>query len=487
MKEQSRFVAHNIAWNLLLSLSSLLFSLLTFPYVTRVLGVQTNGAISFASSLVSYFALFAGLGISTYGVKACAQVKQDREKLSQVAQELWIISAAAAAVVLGVLYLLLLFVPALHRYRGWMLVYSANIWLNVLGMNWMYQGIEKFRFIAIRSLVFKLLSLVLVFIFVRDAQDGLCYAVISVFASGAGNLCNAICAHRHIRCRPLSSYQFKRHCKPLALLFATTLAVNVYSQMDTVMLGFFCGDYATGIYSVAVKIKTILLSMFSSASVVMLSSLAAAGKGGEGEVRPLLQRSYAMTIFITVPVCVYGILLAQESVVFLSGADFAIAGVPMKILMPTVVLSALSQIIGSQYSVSTGRERNLMVAVVSGAAVNLACNALLIPRFGYNGAALGTLIAEAAQCAIQMLLAREIIQQVFCPKKLCKVGLAAAVAAALVLLLRQACAPLGEFKWLMLSALLFGTVYIGILAVVRYDVFVWLKDSLGARKDRCGE
>ena len=57
--------------------------MITLPYVTRALGSVANGKIAFATSIVNYFSMFAQLGIPTYGIRACAQVRDDKYKLSQ--------------------------------------------------------------------------------------------------------------------------------------------------------------------------------------------------------------------------------------------------------------------------------------------------------------------------------------------------------------------------------------------------------------------
>lgn len=469
MSRHLNSVTRNVIWNGILSLFSILFPIITFPYVTRVLGVTTNGAVSFSLSVVNYFALFAALGLSTYGVKACAQVKDDKEHLSKVTHELLIISSVSAIVVLSVLFMALTFVPAFRNYRVLMSVYSINIVLNVLGMNWMYQGIEKFRYITTRSIIFKIISIFLMFVFVKNANDGIIYAAISVFAAGAGNILNAVYSHNYIKYKKYSGYEFKRHLKPIFILFATTLAVNVYSQLDTVMLGLFLGDYATGIYSVAVKIKTILLSLVSSFSVVMMSRMAFVGRKSENDILELLKKSYNLTIFTTIPISAYFVMLATESVVFLSGTSFVEANVPMKILMPTIVISSVSQIIGSQYSVSVGKEKNLMVAVIAGAIVNVIFNALLIPRISYNGAALGTIVAEATQCIIQVLLAREMVKQVFSVENLLKVSIGTIAAVISLMVLRFLVGFSSLFAALFFSAVAFFATYLVVLIFAKYD------------------
>lgn len=467
--KKSASIGVNVIWNGILSLTSILFPIITFPYITRVLGVETNGAISFSSSVVNYFTLFATLGLSTYGVKACAQVKDDKDKLSKVTHELLMISSVAAVVVLIVLYLSLLFIPQFQNYRALMAVYSMNILLNVLGMNWMYQGIEKFKYITVRSIIFKLISIIMLFLFVKDVDDGVIYACIFVFAAGAGNILNVIYSHNYIKYKRYAHYDIKRHMKPILFLFATALAVNIYSNLDMVMLGLFQGDYATGIYSVAVKVKTIILTLISSFSVVMMSRLSYVEKTGN-DIFKLLKKSYKLTIFTTVPIFVYFVFLSLESIVFLSGDSFSEASIPMKILMPTIVISSVSQVIGSQYSVSVGKERNLMIAVVAGAFVNIISNVILIPKLSYNGAAIGTVIAEMTQCIIQIVLAKEMVKRTFSLWDFLKVCIGTGVALLITIILRRYNVFFGTFAILMSNAIIFFAMYAVIMLLLKYDI-----------------
>lgn len=467
---KQKSIGINVIWNGILSLSSILFPIITFPYMTRVLGVETNGAISFATSVVNYFALFATLGLSSYGVKACAQVKDDRDQLSIVTQELLMISSIAAIIVLAVLYLSLWFVPQFKGYRSLMMVYSVNIVLNVLGMNWMYQGIEKYKYITTRSIAFKIISIVLMFLFVKKPSDGVIYAIISVFAVSAGNILNIIYSHNYISFKRYNEYRFRRHLKPIFILFATTLAINVYSHMDTVMLGLYHGDYATGIYSVAVKVKTILLTLISSFSLVMMSRLSYVGRNSENSMYGLLQKSYELLLFVTIPICTYFTFFSRESVIFLSGVSFEEASAPMRILMPTIIISSVSQIVGSQYSVSIGKEKNLMIAVVTGAIVNVIFNSIFIPKLSYNGAAIGTLIAEATQCSIQIFFAWQMVKQVFTVKALGKVVIGTGIAYIVSLTFNSTISISGSFWVLSINACLFFSVYAIVMIILKYEL-----------------
>ena len=80
-------VKFNVVMNMILTSSAFIFPLITVPYVSRVLSTFGTGSVAFAQSVVSYFSLSALLGIPVYGVRECARVRDDREKLSQTVQE----------------------------------------------------------------------------------------------------------------------------------------------------------------------------------------------------------------------------------------------------------------------------------------------------------------------------------------------------------------------------------------------------------------
>lgn len=472
MERKNTSLTLNVIWNGILSLSQILFPLITFPYITRILGVEVNGANSFSLSVVNYFSLFASLGMSTYGVKACAQAKEDRKELSKTVHELLLINTISAVIILVVLYCCIVVIPAFHNYAMLMTIYSANIVLNIIGMNWMFQGIEKFKYITTRSIIFKIISILFMLLFVKSPKDGALYAAISVFASYGGNIINLVYSKKFIDYYFIGKYKIKRHIKPLLYLFSTALAVNIYSHMDSVMIGLFHGDYDTGIYYVAVKVKTILITLVSSFSVVMMSRLSNISLSGEKDVMGLLHKSYSIIALIAMPVVMFFIICAPESVLFLSGEAYIESVTPMRILMPSILISALSQIIGNQYSVSIGKEKNLMIAVIFGAITNLIVNLILIPKMSYNGAAIGTAVAESTQCIIQIFLAKNMVMQVFDIRKMIKVTIGTLIASVCLLGLRVTIIFSNMFFSLVFYICSFFTVYFIIMMVQQYDVLI---------------
>lgn len=263
-------IKHNVIVNGILSVANIIFPLITFPYISRVLGVEANGALNFANATVNYFSLFATLGLSTYGIKACAKVRDDRRQLSKTVHELLLINLVTTTLASVALIIAIICIP---RYRdSWMLlfIYSWGMVLNVAGLNWLYSAVEQYDYITKRSIAFKLLGVILMFIFVHKPSDYIAYAIITVIANVGGNILNIIYLKKYIDFKWFGNYEIKEHLKPTLAMFATYLAVNVYSNLDSVMLGFIQNDYQVGIYTAAVKVRSILTTLITSIGTVLL-------------------------------------------------------------------------------------------------------------------------------------------------------------------------------------------------------------------------
>lgn len=461
----------NLIWNSILSVSSIMFPLITFPYITRVLGVEVNGALNFAQSTVNYFSLFAMLGISTYGVRACSRVKDDPDQLSRVVHELFIVTSISAVIVLAVLYIFVMFVPYFYENSLLIFIFSLNIIFNVLGINWMFQGIERYRYITSRSVFFKIISIVMMFLFVKSPADGAIYAAISVFATAGGNILNIFHARRYIRFKPVGGYHPFRHLNSLVVLFATALAINVYSNLDSVMLGFMQGDYATGIYAVSVKVKIILVMLISSFSVVFLSRLSYMNaNSGADAMDGTLRISMQLSLFVSIPVVAFFVLEAADAIDLLASSSYMDAYLPMIIMLPALIFSSVSQVLGGQYSVAVGKEKNLMFAVIIGAVVDLVLNFLLIPVLSFTGAAIGTLVAEMVQCCIQAFLARDVVKRIFSGKNLLQVSACTALASLTCWGVVATLPDAGSFVRLALGALAFAAVYFPAMYAIGFGI-----------------
>ena len=444
------------------------------------------GRVAFAASFVSYFTMLAQLGIPTYGIRACASVRDDRAELTRTVQELMIINLLMALVSYAALGVCALTIPRVVQRRPLVLIFSATILLNAFGMEWLYQALEQYVYITVRSVAFKAVALAALFLLVRGPDDQMLYALVAIFAASASNLLNFIHARRFVSLRPAKGLNPGRHWKAVAVFFAMACATTIYASLDEVMLGFMKTDADVGYYQAAVKIKSILVSLVTALGAVLLPRASYyIDRGLLAEFRRVTGKALRFVLLAAPPLMLYFMLYAREGIDFLSGSDYAPSVLPMQILMPTLLLIGVTNVLGIQMLVPLGREKTVLYSEIAGAVTDLALNALLIPRYAATGAAVGTLAAEGVVLAVQYGAMRGEIRQPLRQLSLPKLlgALSAACAAGLwVKLLR-----LGSFAALALSAVCFFAVYLLVLLVSREELTTELWTQLMnklRRKDR---
>lgn len=459
----------NFIMNAMLTMSSFIFPLITFPYVSRVLGPTGYGKVSFATALIAYFLIFAQLGIPTYGVRACAKVRDDKRLLTKTAHELLIINLVMSALSYAVLFLALIFVPKLREDRLLYIVVSLTIIFTTIGMEWLYKALEQYTYITVRSLIFKIVALIAMFCLVRQPDDYVIYGGITILASSASYLMNFIHARKYIDLRPMGGYDFKPHLKAVAVFFAMACATTIYTNLDTVMLGFMKTDDAVGYYNAAVRIKSILVSIVTSLGTVLLPRASYYVEHGQmEEFRRISRKALNFVIMAATPLMLYFIFFARQGILLLSGEDFMGAVLPMQIIMPTLLFIGLTNILGIQILVPTGREKMVLYSVIVGAAVDVVCNLLLIPKFAATGAAVSNMLAEAAVLVFQITVLRKEVLSAFRSIQYWKLG--AGLLAGTAASLWVAGLGLGSFWALALSACLFFGAYGLVLILLKEEL-----------------
>ncbi len=475
MKQKS--IKINFIMNAILQMSSFIFPLITFPYISRVLQPAGKGEVTFAISVITYFSMFANLGIPTYGIRACARVRDNKGDLTRVAHELLLINLIMSVVSYGLLAIGIVAVPRLNESKTLLIVVSASILLNAIGMEWLYKALEQYTYITIRSVIFKGIAVIAMLLLVRSKDDGLIYGALSIFAASASNILNFINVHRYISLKPVGGLNLKRHLKPVFVFFAMACATTVYTNLDTVMLGFMKTQADVGYYDAAVKVKTILVSIVTSLGSVLLPRASYYIENDmPDEFRRITKKAINFVMIAALPLTVYFVLFANEGIILLSGDAYIPAVGPMRIIMPTLIFIGLSNILGIQMLVPLGREKVVLFSEIAGAVVDLILNALFIPKLGAAGAALGTLAAEAVVLLWQYAaLRRDVNKALACVSY---IRILAALAAGCASCIWVKLLDLGSFMTLLISAILFFSIYIGLLYITKESFTREVCDSL---------
>ena len=386
----------NAVLNLIRVASTVLFSVITFPYTSRVLQVENMGRINYGLSVVSYFTLLAGLGISQYGVREGAKYRQDPKKFGQFASEAFTVTFLTTILSYILLFLMIFLVPKFEGYRQIISILSLNIVLTTIGIEWVNTVYEDFRQITIRSVVTQILVIAGLFLFVRREEDYIRYAWLLVISGGAAYLMNWFYNRRYVRIRLVLSSAIRKHLKPMAVFAANAATITIYVNADLTMMGWFCGDYHTGLYSVSVKIYQLVKQLLAAAYTVSIPQLSESAAAGDKKgFRELLTDICGMTLLFLIPAMVGILMFARDIIVVISGASYEPATRSLQILALALFFAIGSGIVVNCIQVPTGREKTSLQATILAACINVGLNILILPRMRQNGAALTTLIAEA--------------------------------------------------------------------------------------------
>lgn len=458
-------------------MSNFIFPLIAFPYVSRILLPAGIGKVHFATSLISYFSMFAQLGIPVYGVRACAKVRDSREELTRTAHELLAINMMMNTISYTVLIVVLIFVPRLQHDRMLYLVISSTIILTSIGVEWLYKALEQYVYITIRSIVFKFIAIIAMFLLIHEQHDYVIYGGISILAGAASNIFNFINAHKYIDMKPVGNYNIRRHLKPVCVFFAMSFATTIYLHMDTVMLGFMTSDADVGYYNAAVKIKSVLVSVVTSLGTVLLPRASYNIENGLfDEFWRISRKAINFVFVIALPMMIYFILFAQEGILFLSGSAYYNAVVPMQVIMPTLLFIGLTNILGIQILVPLGKEKIVLYSEIAGAVVNLIINSLLIPLYTSVGAAIGTLAAEFAVLVVQYSALRNDVADIF--RSIHYFRLITAIIFGSAVSLWVKFFKLNNFETLAITAVLFFGIYCIFLLLTKEEMVVEIFEQI---------
>lgn len=469
MKKKSLKV--NFMMNIILTMSSFIFPLITFPYVSRILLPTGTGKVSFATSVVSYFSMFAQLGIPTYGIRACAKVRENRENLTRTVHELIVINLIMSCISYFALFIALAYVPRLHSDRNLLILVSSTIILTTIGMEWLYKALEQYTYITIRSIIFKFIALIAMFLLIHKQSDYVIYGGITIFAASASNVFNFFYVHKYIDLKPIGNYNFKQHFKPIAIFFAMACATTIYVNLDSVMLGFLTTDADVGYYNAAVKIKNILVSIVTSLGTVLLPrSSYYVEKGMMDEFWKITKKAFSFVFLLSLPLMTYFILFAKEGIYFLSGEAYSGSIIPMQVIMPTLLFIGITNVLGIQILVPLGKEKIVLYSEITGAIVDIIINVILIPKYASTGAAIGTTIAEFFVLLVQYIALKNEVAYFFKKFHYGRVILGTFIGTVASLWVKIL--GLGYFGTLLMSSTLFFCVYFLFLLYKKEELVV---------------
>ena len=439
----ARSVKANYLFNLINSASQLLFPLITFPYASRIMMADGIGQVNFFQSIISYISLFTCLGIPMYAIREIAKVRDNLEKMTRTTVEILLLHAFLTLFGYIIVAAICMTVAKVQTDIPLFLILSVSIFFTAIGCEWFYQGIEDFKYVAIRGIVVKTVSVLLLFLLVKSKEDILWYGAYTVFGVLGGNIFNFIRLRKYLH-RDFVGFSklhpFK-HLKPALHIFVFNVIASIYLQLNNVLLGFMKDAEAVGYFTAATKLMVIAVGLSSALGTVMMprtSNLVAENK-------------------------------MNEFILVLCGVNFTPAILTSQIIALNVLMIGVSNVLGMQILYPMNQINIVILSISIGAITNLLLNLILIPRYGHNGTAIAYMLAETLVSISMFCFGRKYIPVHIFKKEYFHYIIGGFFMS--ICLYFSSLLPLGNFTKLVIMFMLGGMVYMFLL--------FWLSNPVG--------
>ena len=409
----SKSLKINALLNVIKQCCAIISPMITFPYVSRMLGVEAYGKVNFSTSIVGYVTLVAGLGISSYAVRDGSRLKSDKSKFTKFVNEVFSINILSTVIAYILLGLLLLCWPELKDYRVIIMILSLNVLMGTLGTDWINTVYEDFLYITIRYVVCQAVVVVATLLLINSEKDIYIYAIVLNSGNILASILNMAYIRKKIGVKPqfIVKMNLKSHFKTILILFGNSVSSTIYLYSDSSMLGVLSGDSAVGYYTVASKIYSLIKQLLNAITIVAIPRFSAQlALGEKNKINDQFNGMLGTLIMLVLP-CVAGIVcMGKEIILLISGIEYLPAKSALVILGVALIFSTIACLFVSVIMLAAGMEKKVLFSTTISAIVNIVLNFILIPQYSYTAAALTTLISECIIMCMGVYYTRGLIK-----------------------------------------------------------------------------
>ena len=390
-------VKNSVFYNVLLAISQVFFPLITFPYLARTLGPEHVGVLNFAESIAKYFVMLAALGIPIYGIREIAKVQNELKERTKIFAEIFTINLICTLGLSFIFLAAVFFIPQLNKEKGLFYWTIAYFIFQVFYLEWFFNGMNQFKFIAIRQFIIRFFFIIFVFILIKSQLDYVNYMRMQFGLSVLIAIINFNNLSKHIALNKasFSNLDLRKHIKPLLYIFLTIFSISIYFSLDTILLGFLANNESVGYYSTALKLNKLIIAVFGAVTVAIFPSLINLYHSQQIEkFRELIRQVFFVLVSLSIPAIVIFISCAKEIVHVLFSQNFDRSILPLQITAPLILIVSLSSIFGFQVLSALAKDRQILYSAIIGMTVSIVLSILLVPTLMEVGEAITILVTE---------------------------------------------------------------------------------------------
>ena len=392
-------VKKNYLYNLSYQVLNIIVPIITTPYLARTLHPTGNGIYSYTHTIAYLFSLFASLGVNSYGQREIAYNQDNKEIRSRVFWELYISRIISVSVVL---FVYILFSVSALNYRIYFLWQSTTIISVLFDISWLFAGVENYKITAVRNAIIKLFTVILIFTVVKDESDLIKYILIIGGSTIISGLYMFAYIGQYVKLISFKEINITKHLRGVLEFFVPVLAVQLYSQVDKIMLGTMCDIDENGYYEQARKISHLLVTFIVSINTVLYSRISYLFAKGETErIGEIYKKSFSLIIMLLAPVTIGLFSISDNFTLWFLGPEYNKVSILLRMSCILVIFQAIGNFVGVQYLNPTKQQNKATVIYIISAIVNILLNYFLIPAYFSIGALIASIIAELLSCVLQ--------------------------------------------------------------------------------------
>lgn len=399
-KDKSVSLSSNYVFNLANRIIVLVIPLITTPYLTRVLGPNELGVYNYANTVATYYLMFSMMGMSILGNKKISLARSDGEDISEIFSKLLFVQVFNSIVSI-VLYLGYFFIFC-NSNKTIVLLQLFILISAIFDVSWFYQGLERFKSIAIRNILINCLTTILIFLFVNKPEDIVIYSAIKCISVLISQLVLFFsCIKKIVWVKPNVKW-IKTTYIELLVFFIPIAAESIFHNFDRVMLGVMINYSAVTFYYLSRMITDIPQCFITSINTIMYPRITIlVGQNRNDEAKKLTYYSFALINAVCVGMAFGIAVIAKDFVALYLGVDYQYCAICIPWLAPYIVLAAWNGTVRYQYLIPNGLEKIYSKAIVIGIVLNFILNLILIKKLGVIGAILATVFSEFIIAIIQ--------------------------------------------------------------------------------------
>lgn len=383
----------NFIYNIIYQILILILPLITVPYVSRILGADGVGIYSYTYSIAYYFMIIAMLGLNNYGNRTIAKVRDNKEKLSKEFFSIYALQLITSTIMIIAYFLYVILFD--NKYKLIALIQIMYVISSMFDINWFFFGIEKFKLTITRNTIIKVLSLILIFLFVKTPNDIWKYTSILAGSTLLSNVVLFSFLHKYVKFTKVSKKDIFKHFKPNLIMFLPVIAVSIYKIMDKIMLGILSTVTEVGYYENAEKITQVPLTIITALGTVMLPRVSnMLSNNKEEEVKQIIGKTMPFILFLAFPMVLGICAISKDFSLIFFGNKFEKSGYLIQLLSITIIFLSWGNVVRTQYLIPKEKDKEYVISAFLGAIVNFIMNCIFIPKYASIGACIGTIAAE---------------------------------------------------------------------------------------------